>query len=111
MGNMARSRVSWLQNGEKPSKYFCTLEHQKYIDKTIKKVCFQNGKTIPEQVGILHYVKEFYANLFQSKDNKIPDINITETIKNDPITKLSESEAPSLEGPLKISELSTALTI
>ena len=54
---MVRSGVNWLQNGEKLSKYFCSLEHQNYIDKTIKKVCLQNGKTIAEQVSILHYVK------------------------------------------------------
>ena len=54
-------------------------------------------------------MKEFYANLFQSKDNKIPDINFTETFKNYPITKLSESEASSLDRPLTISELSAAL--
>ena len=34
---MGRSRVNWLQKGEKPLKYFCSLEHQKFIDKTIKR--------------------------------------------------------------------------
>ena len=39
----------------------------------------------------------------------MPDINFTQTFKNYPITKLSESKASSLEGPLKTSELSAAL--
>ena len=68
------------------------------------RVCLQNDKTITEQVGILHYEKEFYANLFQSKDKEIPDINFTETFKNCPITKAS-----SLKRPLKTSVLSAAL--
>ena len=54
-------------------------------------------------------MKELYANLFQCKDNKILDINFTETFKNYPITKMSESEASSLDGPLYISELSAVL--
>ena len=27
-GNFVRSRVQWLQSGEKPSQYFCSLEQK-----------------------------------------------------------------------------------
>ena len=30
-GNMTRARVDWLSQGEKPSKYLCSLEHLNYV--------------------------------------------------------------------------------
>ena len=37
-GKLVHSRLQWLNEGERPSKYFCSLENRNYIDKTIKKV-------------------------------------------------------------------------
>lgn len=37
-GNYIRSRVKWIEEGEKPSKYFCNLESRNYLNKTIKKL-------------------------------------------------------------------------
>ena len=36
-GIMIRSRAQWLSEGEKPSKYFCSLEKHYYTEKTVKK--------------------------------------------------------------------------
>ena len=36
-GELVRSRQQWLKDGEKPSKYFCSLENRNFIDKTIKR--------------------------------------------------------------------------
>lgn len=35
---MIRSRAHWLEEGEKPSKYFCNLESRNFLNKTIKKL-------------------------------------------------------------------------
>lgn len=37
LGHMIRSRARWIEEGEKPSKYFCNLESRNYLNKTIKK--------------------------------------------------------------------------
>ena len=37
-GQMIRSRIQWLSEGEKPSKFFCNLESKNFLEKTIKKV-------------------------------------------------------------------------
>ena len=34
-GNLVRSRIQWLHEGEKPSKYFSNLENKHFIEKTI----------------------------------------------------------------------------
>ena len=36
-GQVVRSRLQWLQDGEKPSKYLSNLENKNFIEKTIKK--------------------------------------------------------------------------
>ena len=108
-GQMVRSRVQWLHAGEKPSKYFASLERKNFIDKTIKCVSMENGDSITDQAEILNKVHQFYEKLFKSKDDSLPDFNLTDYFKNEPIVKLTEMEATSIEGPVSLNELSTAL--
>ena len=37
-GEMIRARIQWINEGERPSKYFCKLENKNFVEKTIKKV-------------------------------------------------------------------------
>lgn len=37
-GQIIRSRTRWVEEGEKPTKYFCNLESRNFINKTIKRV-------------------------------------------------------------------------
>ena len=36
-GQMVRSHLQWLDQGEKPTNFFCKLETKNFVDKTIKK--------------------------------------------------------------------------
>ena len=108
-GSMIRSKVKWLQSGEKPTKYFCALERKNFIDKTIKKLTLETGETVLEQYAILNLVKEYYANLFKSRDNDIDDIQLGNLLDRNKIVTLSETESNYLEGPLTIEELGIAL--
>lgn len=36
-GNMIRSKARWVEEGEKPTEYFCHLESRNFLNKTIKK--------------------------------------------------------------------------
>ena len=36
MKGIVRSRVQWLQHGQKPSKLFCSLENKHFTEKTVK---------------------------------------------------------------------------
>ena len=106
-GLMLRSRAQWLREGEKPSKYFCSLEKFYYTEKTIRKLTRQDGQVITDQKEILNEVKGYYQNLFKNKDSEIDEIN-TEFLKPY-LTKLSEHEAKGLEGILTIDEIGQAL--
>ena len=108
-GSMIRSKAIWLHSGEKPTKYFCSLEKKNFIDKTIKKLTLENGEIVFEQNAILHHVKQFYAGLFKSRDDQIDDIDLETLLEQTNIMKLSKQEASTLEGPLTVEELGIAL--
>ena len=42
-GHVIRSRAQWVEEGEKPTKYFCNLETRNFLNKTVKKVELGNG--------------------------------------------------------------------
>ena len=37
-GLIIRTKANWIENGEKPSKYFCSLEKRNFVNKNIVKV-------------------------------------------------------------------------
>ena len=90
-GNSVRSRQQWLQEGEKLSKFFCNLENKNFIEKTIKKVHLNDGSIVTDQKDILHHVRKFYANLFQSKDDRLMDFDFEKLgLKNNNKTTANE---------------------
>ena len=58
-GHVIRSRAQWVEEGEKPTKYFCNLETRNVLNKTIKKVDLGNGTIIYNQSEILEHVRLF----------------------------------------------------
>ena len=110
-GIIVRSRVRWAEEGEKPTKYFCSLESRNYINKTISRVEKDNGQIITKQENILLEVKQFYENLYKSHDfngNQDTEIlSILDTIEQNP--KLSSENKNKLEGELTEREILTAL--
>lgn len=108
-GHIVRSRMQWLSEGEKPSKWFCSLEHKNYIDKTIKKVELPNGEKLVDQTQILKAIKNYYENLFANKDHNLSKINVRDLLKDVEYNKLSPQETKKLEGKLTLEEISTSL--
>ena len=58
-GIITRSRVRWIEEGEKPTKYFLSLEKRNFISKTIPMLCTENNTLITDQKEILNEVKDF----------------------------------------------------
>ena len=51
-GHCIRAKVKWIDEGEKPSKYFLTLESRNYINKQIPQLVRTDGITIYDQFEI-----------------------------------------------------------
>ena len=105
-GIAVRSRVRWLQEGEKVSAYFCNLESRNYKSKAMAFLEKDNGDILMNQNEILQEVKEFYEALYSRKE--VRDVNLSNMLPQDtPV--LSEEAKFSLEGPLTLQEIKLAL--
>ena len=106
---MIRARVDWLNQGEKPSKYLCSLEHINYVEETIKQVITDAGMTLmTDQKLILHEIKNFYEKLFKGREVDQTH-SIDSIINTNSISRLTSNQAAELEGKLTIDELSSTL--
>lgn len=96
-GHFIRSRAKWVDEGEKPTKYFCHLESRNFLNKIIKKVVVSEEKTLYNQLEIMDEVKSFYENLFKNADYDLSDIDLESTIQPHDIPKLDKSTSNILD--------------
>ena len=106
-GITLRSKVKWIEEGEKPSKYFCALEKKNFVNKTIPKVQRENGCMITNQQDILQETKLYYENLYRSK-SQIPN-NLKEQLMGININSLSDFQNLPLQGEITKPELASCL--
>ena len=107
VGHMLRARAQWLSEGEKPTKYFCSLEKFYYTEKTIRKLVRTDGQITTDQKQILKDIQTYYCNLFKNRDSELSEIN-TDLLMSK-LSKLTERESNDLEGPLTLEEIGIAL--
>lgn len=108
-GLLIRARAKWIEEGEKPSKYFCSLEKRNYVNKNITKLHGQHGKEIIDQTEILQEVRNFYVSLYSSRDDSLTDIALEEVLPDPKIPKLSIQEKEILDKPITLVELAATL--
>lgn len=63
-GQCLRSRSKWIEEGEKPSKYFTSFESKNFINKQIPKLVQEDETIIYDQYEILNETKNFYEKLY-----------------------------------------------
>ena len=103
---MLWTRANWLEHGEKPTKYFLSLQKKKSMDKDIHVLEDTDGKVINGNRDILDYCRSFFENLHQSKGVKE---NFEEFMQDVEIPKLSDHDRLSCEGPLTLEECGIAV--
>ena len=104
-GTLLRAKARWAAEGEKISKYFCSLEKRHFISKQMLKLVTNKGETLSRTDDMLEETKKFYENLYSEKE--IEDSNINDYITTLP--KLTKSESDELEGLITMEEASVAL--
>lgn len=73
-GQCLRSRSKWIEEGEKPSKYFTSLESKNFINKQIPKLVQDDETIIYDQYEILNETEYFYEKLYSKKHRKLEKI-------------------------------------
>ena len=100
-GNIERSRAKWVNEEEKPTKYFLHLEKRNFTNKIIPKVQKKTNeiKKIVEQAEILQEVETFYKTLYTGTPQNIENRNteLFDFLKVHDVPKLDEILKESLE--------------
>ena len=110
MLSIFRSKARWVEEGEKPTKYFLHMERKNFNKKVITELKVTEGTNIVDEEKLSEEIKLFYKYLFTST-NHITDETFQEFTKKTPIKihKLSDEENNQIEGKLTLEECLKAL--
>ena len=107
-GILIRSRARWVEHGEKPSKYFCTLEKRNFVSKRMISLINKNDDELFDFDLINQEVYNFYRDLYKSKEDSIENVDLNEILKPD-TPKLTDDQALNLEGHITLEEAGNVL--
>lgn len=107
-GLLLRSHCTWIEDGEKPTKYFCALEKRNYVNKNISKLDIE-GKHINKQEEILQEVKKFYKQLYANKDQDLDDVNLKDLLQKVEVPKINNKIKEILDAEITKQEVLQAL--
>lgn len=108
-GHILRSKVQLIEDGEKPSKFFCNLEKHNYLSKVIPKLEKDTSEVVTSQSEIIQEIHNYYKDLYSCKDKELLNNDLESEFKNLNTSKLSSTESLSIEGELSYSEASKTL--
>ena len=101
-----RTKAEFVEQGEKSTRYFYSLEKRRQAEKTIKMLTKDNNDTVTDQGNIMKEVHNFYKELYSSGNI---DTHAQDTMFNIDAPTLSDEARDACEGLLKTEELSSAL--
>ena len=106
-GSIIRSKIRWVEEGEKSSKFFFNLEKQNYIKKQVRKLTLNNGITVTDQQTIGKEMESFYSKLYKSElnYNKLDNTFFT----SEKIPTISNIERDIIDAPITIEECKITL--
>ena len=108
-GIFIRSRAKWVEYGEKPSKYFLSLEKRNHINKLIPKLVNDNGDDLFSQKDIMDHVIKFYKRLYSNDDFISHDVNLNHLLSNVHLPQVPASLCNGMSSPIAYTELSSAV--
>ena len=101
-GSIVRSKARWIEQGEKPTKYFFNLEKRNYNHKIVKVLRRPDGSSVTTERQILEELEIFYKNLYTS--TPISKNVLLDFLENLEIPRLQDSMRSELEGEITLKE-------
>ena len=105
-GVKVRSRVQWLEEGEKPSRFFFKLERERYERNRVASILNSVGLEVSDRDEIEQAHVDFYTKLFSVEDI---DEDCHDLLLNEISVFLTDSDSALCEGPISLTELTTSL--
>lgn len=109
--SMVRSRVKWVGEGERPTKYFLNLEKKQFETKTISSVYNEEGTLLLESDDILKYEHSYFSRQYSINTGNREALGQGQGIPFLPRKEspLSELDRQLLNRDLSVEELEIAL--
>ena len=104
-----KSKCRWIEQGERPTKYFFNLEKRNYNKKVIAEIETENGEYITDENQILSEIETYYHNLYSSQSTATLS-EFRQFTQNIDIPLLTEDIRAKLERRLTYEECKTALS-
>lgn len=106
-GIKIRSRAQWLEEGEKPSRFFFKLERERIEQCSVTAILDKTGKEVSTSAEIEQAHIDFYTSLFSAEDiDSDCQSSLFDEIKD---KVLSDPDRAVCEGQLSLAELTLAL--
>lgn len=103
-----RARANWAQQGERPSRYFLSLEKRRARTNTLSQALDDEGKLTSDPRKILGLTKSFYADLYASPSHELVPLEALNWQSLD-IPQISKFQHDRLEEAYSEKELYRAL--
>ena len=103
-----RARVKWIEEGEKNSKFFMSLEKSRATANTIFKVKLENGSTTVKEDEITEAIADFFEKLYKD-DQKFNRLKFTDFIRGLKINKLTKEQKSECEKKITEHEIHEAI--
>ena len=105
-GVKMRSRIRWLEEGEKPTRFFFKLEQERAEKHRVSAVYDCDGNEVTSRTDLENAHVNFYRRLFACEE---VDPVCQQHLFSQVDLKLSSEESASCEGPASLEELTTAV--
>ena len=105
---IANSKLKWMVEGEKNTKYFLNLEKRNYNNKTISRLQKENGTIIIEKDNILNYQHDYYKALYTCPTNFM---DVDDSTKPTNYNNLNIDEKETCDKDITLLELENAVKV
>ena len=105
-GVIVRSKELWVEQGEKPAKYFFNLEKMRQQKKEMTELKSHSGELLSDSKDIRKETNDFYQDLFSEEE---VDLEVQDWLLDQLSMSFDEQEQASCEGLLTIEECREAL--
>ena len=106
---MFRSKCRWIEQGERPTKYFFNLEKRNYNKKVIAEIETENGEYITDENQILSEIETYYHNPYSSQSTATLG-EFCQFTRNIDVPHITEDIRAKLEGRLTYQECKKVLS-
>ena len=109
-GAQTRARINGIEEGERNTKYFCSLEKSRGKKKVMTELRRTMGETTTNQREIVQEQVTYYTNLYNQSPT-VDDIGeaTSRFMLSEDMPTLDENDAATCEGKVTLEEISAAL--